>query len=176
MFLSCTLVHRVIKLTYIQFRCKTSEVVARYRMNSPLLDHKKNTSRFTGARRAMFGRSARACATNSGSETLHVPPTGSKQPRTALVLCRGAYLRPSFKKFRRSRFYLSNNKVYRGTVGNHHRISPTVSHGKSSILMGRDVTTNTLETTLSSNNLLASLGASLSHISSSGHIVLGSPI
>ena len=41
--------------------------------------------------------------------------------------------------------------------------------------MGRDVTPNTVETTLGSN-LLASLGASLSHISSSGHIVLGSPI
>ena len=41
--------------------------------------------------------------------------------------------------------------------------------------MGRDVTPNTLESTLGSN-LLASLGASLSHISSSGHIVLGSPI
>ena len=82
-------VYRVIKLTYIQFRCKTSEVVARYRMNSPLLDHKKNTSRFTGARQAMFGRSARARATDSGSETLHVPIMGSKQPRTALVLCTG---------------------------------------------------------------------------------------
>ena len=115
MFLSCTLVHRVLKLTYIQFRCKTSEVVARYRMNSPLLllvlVHKKNTSRFTGARRAMFGRSARACATDSGSETLHVPTMGSKQPRTALVLCRGAYLRPSFKKFRRNRSKLSTNEV-----------------------------------------------------------------
>ena len=74
----------------------------------PLLDHKKNTSRFTGARQAMFGRSARACATDSGSETLHVPTMGFKQPRTALVLCRGAYLRPSFKKFPRSRFFISN--------------------------------------------------------------------
>ena len=36
---------------------------------------------------------------------------GSKQPRTALVLCRGAYLRPSFKKFPRSRFFISNNEV-----------------------------------------------------------------
>lgn len=76
----------------------------------PLLDHKKNTSRFTGARRAMFGRSARACATDSGSETLHVPTMGSKQPRTALVLCRGAYLRPSFKKFPLRRFSISNNE------------------------------------------------------------------
>jgi len=42
MFLSCTLVHRVLKLTYMQFRCKTSEVVARYRMNSPLVVHKKH--------------------------------------------------------------------------------------------------------------------------------------
>ena len=68
----------------------------------------KNTSCFTGARLAMFGRSARARATDSGSETLHVPTMGSKQPRTALVLCRGAYLRPSFKKFPRSRFFISN--------------------------------------------------------------------
>ena len=108
MFLSCTLVHRVLKLTYMQFRCKMSEVVARYRMNSPLQvqvlsKFNLHTSRFTGARRAMFGRSARARATDSGSETLHVPTMGSKQPRTALVLCRGAYLRPSFKKFRRNR-------------------------------------------------------------------------
>jgi len=65
---------------------------------------------YTGARRAMFGRSARACATDSGSETLHVPTMGSKQPRTALVLCRGAYLRPSFKKFPLSRFFISNNE------------------------------------------------------------------
>ena len=70
---------------------------------------------FTSARRAMFGRSARARATDSGSETLHVPTIGSKQPRTALVLCRGAYLRPSFKKFPRSRLY--NNKVG-GVAGN----------------------------------------------------------
>ena len=67
--------------------------------NSTLLDLNLHTSRFTGARRAMFGRSARARATSSGSETLHVPTMGSKQPRTALVLCRGAYFRPSFKKF-----------------------------------------------------------------------------
>ena len=67
--------------------------------NSTLLDLNLHTSRFTGARRAMFGRSARARATSSGSETLHVPTMGSKQPRTALVLCTGAYLRPSlFKK------------------------------------------------------------------------------
>ena len=84
MFLSCTLVHRVIELTYIQFRCKTSEVVARYRMNSPLQVLNLHTSRFTGARRAMFGRSARARATGPGSETLHVPTMGSRQPRTAL--------------------------------------------------------------------------------------------
>ena len=44
----------------------------------PILAHKKNTSRFTGARRAIFGRSARARATDSGYETLHVPTTGSK--------------------------------------------------------------------------------------------------
>ena len=124
MFLSCTLVHRVINLTCIQFRCKMSEVVARYRMNSPLLVHKKNTSRFTGgARRAMFGRSARACATDSGSEALYVPTMGSKQPRTALVLCRGAYLRPSFKKFPRSRFFISNNEVYSTYIVTH-RIFP----------------------------------------------------
>ena len=67
--------------------------------SSTLLDLNLHTSRFTGARRAMFGRSARARATSSGSETLHVPTMGSKQPRTALVLCTGAYLRPSlFKK------------------------------------------------------------------------------
>ena len=84
--------HRVIKLTYIQLRCKTSEVVARYRMSSTLLDLNLQTSRFTGARRAMFGRSARARATDSGSETLHVPTMGSKQPRTALVLCRETYI------------------------------------------------------------------------------------
>jgi len=101
-------VHRVIKLTYIQLRCKTSEVVARYRMSSTLLDLNLQTSRFTGARRAMFGRAARARATGPGSETLHVPTIGSKQPRTALGLCRGAYLRPSFKKFPRSRFFISN--------------------------------------------------------------------
>ena len=35
----------------------------------------KNTSCFTGARLAIFGRSARARATDSGSETLHVPTT-----------------------------------------------------------------------------------------------------
>ena len=50
-----------------------------------------------------------------------------------------------------------------------------LSHWKSSILCGSDVTPNTLESTLGSD-LLASLGASISHISSSGHIVLGSPI
>ena len=111
MFLSCTLVHRVLKLTYMQFRCKMSEVVARYRMNSPLVVHQKNTSRFTGARRAMFGRSARARATDSGSESLHVPTMVSKQSRTALILCRGAFLRPSFKKFLLSRFSISNNEV-----------------------------------------------------------------
>ena len=87
----------------------------RYRMNFPLQVLNLHTSRFTGARRAMFGRSARARATDSGSETLHVPTIGSKQPRTALVLCRGAYLRPSFKKFPRSRLY--NNKVG-GVAGN----------------------------------------------------------
>ena len=71
----------------------------------------------------MFGRSARACATDSGSETLHVPTMGSKQPRTALVLCRGAYLRPSFKKFPRSRFFISNNEVYSTYIVTH-RIFP----------------------------------------------------
>ena len=50
-----------------------------------------------------------------------------------------------------------------------------LSHGKPSILCGSDVTPNPLESSLGSN-LLASLGASISHISSSGHIVLGSPI
>jgi len=39
---------------------------------------------------------ARPRATDSGYETLHVPTMGSKQPITALVLRRGAYLRPSF--------------------------------------------------------------------------------
>ena len=42
-------------------------------------------------------------------------------------------------------------------------------------ICGLDVNPNTLSSTLGSN-LLASLGASISHISSSGHIVLGSPI
>ena len=55
-------------------------------------------------------------------------------------------------------------------------IGLSLSSGKSSILCGGDVTPNTLESTLGSNDLLASLGASISHISSSGHIVLGSPI
>jgi len=54
-------------------------------------------------------------------------------------------------------------------------IGLNLSPGKSSILCGLDVNPNTLSTTLGSN-LLASLGASISHISSSGHIVLGSPI
>ena len=54
-------------------------------------------------------------------------------------------------------------------------IGLSLSRGKSSILCGLDVNPNTLESTLGSN-LLASLGASISHISSSGHIVLGSPI
>ena len=48
---------------------------------------------------------------------------GSKQPRTALVLCRGAYLRPSFKKFPRSRFFISNNEVYSTYIVTH-RIFP----------------------------------------------------
>ena len=54
-------------------------------------------------------------------------------------------------------------------------IGLSLSAGKSSILCGLDVNPNTLSSTLGSN-LLASLGASISHISSSGHIVLGSPI
>ena len=55
-------------------------------------------------------------------------------------------------------------------------IGLNLSAGKSSILCaGLDVNPNTLSSTLGSN-LLASLGASISHISSSGHIVLGSPI
>ena len=54
-------------------------------------------------------------------------------------------------------------------------IGLSLSNGKSSILCGLDVNPNTLSSTLGSN-LLASLGASISHISSSGHIVLGSPI
>ena len=54
-------------------------------------------------------------------------------------------------------------------------IGLSLSRGKSSILCGLDVNPNTLESTLGSN-LLASLGASISHISSSGHIVLGYPI
>jgi len=78
-------------------------------MNSPLLAHTKNTSRFKAPDGPCLG-GQRARASDSSSETLHVPTMGSKQPRTALVLCRGAYLRPSFKKFPLRRFSISNNE------------------------------------------------------------------
>ena len=54
-------------------------------------------------------------------------------------------------------------------------IGLSLSHGKSSILMGNDVTSRTIVDNLGPE-LLSSLGASISQISSTGHVVLGSPI
>ena len=51
----------------------------------------------------------------------------------------------------------------------------SLSPGKSSILLGNNVTPATIEDTFG-HQLLSSLGASISLISSTGHVVLGSPI
>ena len=54
-------------------------------------------------------------------------------------------------------------------------IGLSLSPGKSSVLLGKDVTPSTIEDNFGPQ-LLSSLGASISLISSTGHVVIGSPI
>ena len=73
-----------------QVSASNSKAFAHNTKNSATPVHVLHTSRFTGARRAMFGQSVRANATASGTETWLVPSMGPKEPRTALVPYRGA--------------------------------------------------------------------------------------